>query len=606
MSRRAEALCVVLAATAFALTAHRASRATSATFDEPLHLLAARLAARGELRLNPEHPALAKRVVGLALELGPATETDERIVERARTWIGQPSEGWPVAIEHLDRNRSTARAQLDRGRAAIALLGALAVVATWWAARTAFGALPACVALAACASEPNLLAHAGVVTYDVPALAFVAVTLAGAARLARPLPHASEHAATRPARADLALCGLGLGLALAAKHTSLALAPVVVVWVAWRHRAGAALAVTALAAAVVVLVHGGPSAYLDGARMMLDGSAFRPSGAYLLGAVHERAPWTYHLVVLATKLHPAFLALGLAGAWAARRTSPLVRLAVALATAQIALATASGAGLGVRYVLVAVPALALGAAAFAARSRRSLALAALAVTLQVVDTGVRFPRYLDYFGPHCRAAGEAGSIALDSNLDWGQDLPALARWQEAHPAYGRVYLAYCGTADARSYGVRVHGLPGFGGYDLAGIAPADEDAGTGPRVGLAVSANHAHGYLTPPGSFDVVQTATPIARAGSIWIYDATDDPALAAFPARALAVRGDPRAERELVRLLAHPHGLERARELALQLARGADRRDLARDVVARLLASPAARGLTSDERAALAGLYR
>lgn len=597
----------MLAATAFALTAHRASRATSATFDEPLHLLAARLAARGELRLNPEHPALAKRLVGLALELGPATETDERIVERAGAWVGQPSEGWPVAIEHLDRNRISARAQLDRARGVIALFGTLAVLATWWAARTAFGPLPACVSLAICASEPNLLAHAGVVTYDVPALAGVAVALAGAARLARPLPHpAGEHAARRPARADLALCGLGLGLALAAKHSSLALAPVLVVWVAWRHRTGAALSVTALAAAVVLLVHGGPRAYTDGARMMLDGSAFRPSGAYLLGAVHERAPWTYHLVVLATKVHPAFLALGLAGAWAARRSSPLVRLAVVLATAQIALATASGAGLGVRYVLVAVPALALGIAAFAARSRRALAVAALAVTLQAVDTGVRFPRYLDYFGPHCRAAGEAGSIALDSNLDWGQDLPTLARWQEAHPAYGRVYLAYCGTADARSYGARVHVLPGFGGYDLAGIAPADEDAGTGPRVGLAVSANHAHGYLTPPGSFDVVQTATPIARAGSIWIYDATDDPALAAFPARALAVRGDPRAERELARLLAHPQGLERARELALQLARGAGRRDLARDVVARLLASPAARGLSSDERAALAGLYR
>jgi len=50
---------------------------------------------------------------------------------------------------------------------------------------------------------------------------------------------------------------------------------------------------------------------------------------------------------------------------------------------------------------------------------------------------------------------------VDSNLDWGQDLPALRDWVDAHGGTP-VYLAYFGTADPKAYGipyrkvVRVH------------------------------------------------------------------------------------------------------------------------------------------------------
>ena len=58
-------------------------------------------------------------------------------------------------------------------------------------------------------------------------------------------------------------------------------------------------------------------------------------------------------------------------------------------------------------------------------------------------------------------------MLAESNLDWGQDLPALARWQANHPSE-RLYLAYFGTADPASFGLRYINLPGG---DALGPAP---------------------------------------------------------------------------------------------------------------------------------------
>jgi hypothetical protein len=77
--------------------------------------------------------------------------------------------------------------------------------------------------------------------------------------------------------------------------------------------------------------------------------------------------------------------------------------------------------------------------------------------LFVADSTARFPHYLAYFnqlvGPE-----RAYRHMVDSGLDWGQDLPALARYLDAHPAE-TAYLGYFGTADPSAYGVRATPLP---------------------------------------------------------------------------------------------------------------------------------------------------
>ena len=47
---------------------------------------------------------------------------------------------------------------------------------------------------------------------------------------------------------------------------------------------------------------------------------------------------------------------------------------------------------------------------------------------------------------------------VDSNLDWGQDLPGLARWMREEDV-PEVRLAYFGSADARHHGVEYELLP---------------------------------------------------------------------------------------------------------------------------------------------------
>ena len=57
--------------------------------------------------------------------------------------------------------------------------------------------------------------------------------------------------------------------------------------------------------------------------------------------------------------------------------------------------------------------------------------------------------------PSAPAGGARGGLRIlgDSNLDWGQDLPALAKWQREQAPDKTLYLAYFGTADPRAHGL---------------------------------------------------------------------------------------------------------------------------------------------------------
>ena len=69
-----------------------------------------------------------------------------------------------------------------------------------------------------------------------------------------------------------------------------------------------------------------------------------------------------------------------------------------------------------------------------------------------------YPHHLSYLN---RAAGgsERGPHVFDeSNIDWGQDLPALAAWQREHLPDEPLRMLYFGSADPAAYGVRAVGF----------------------------------------------------------------------------------------------------------------------------------------------------
>lgn len=109
------------------------------------------------------------------------------------------------------------------------------------------------------------------------------------------------------------------------------------------------------------------------------------------------------------------------------------------------------------------------------------------------ETLCAYPNFISFF--NIAVGGERGGIYLlgDSNLDWGQDLPKLAQWQEQHPDK-TLYLDYFGVCDPAAYGIRYLNVPG--GY-VYGPPPRTD----GPGV-AAISATKLQGLFVADPQYD--------------------------------------------------------------------------------------------------------
>jgi hypothetical protein len=134
---------------------------------------------------------------------------------------------------------------------------------------------------------------------------------------------------------------------------------------------------------------------------------------------------------------------------------------------------------GPRHLLPAYPMLCifLGVAAATIARRRVLKVvtALLALWLAAADAFV-YPHYLSYFNEAVLGPRHGYEHLIDSAVDWGQDLPALADYLAAHnERHLPVYLAYLGCADPAYYGIRANPLPSFmplpTEYDPSAIKP---------------------------------------------------------------------------------------------------------------------------------------
>jgi hypothetical protein len=80
------------------------------------------------------------------------------------------------------------------------------------------------------------------------------------------------------------------------------------------------------------------------------------------------------------------------------------------------------------------------------------ALGALLVWLAIGTTRIH-PHYLAYFNELVGGPREGWKWTVNANLDWGQDLPGLARWLREHDV-DVVNLSYFGLVDPALYGIR--------------------------------------------------------------------------------------------------------------------------------------------------------
>jgi hypothetical protein len=269
-----------------------------------------------------------------------------------------------------------------------------------------------------------------------------------------------------------------------------------------------------------------PEAYVFGLTVATALGQIR--NTYLLGHVSlTGSPWYFPFAVLVKTPVGTLLAAIAATALAHRRRDVL--LVALAATILLGGAMTSNLNIGYRHVLPLVPLLCVlagaGVAGLESRAGPRAAVVASAVLCLAVaaESIAARPAFLPFFNVAATAAREKIDLLSDSNLDWGQGLPALRRWMAAHQV-PRVSLAYFGSMDPRRYGIDFVPLAGtnFGDFGDLGTLGYRPEPPVVPGW-VAVSATHLQGTYLPPelrDAYAFLRRKTPAAvPADAIYVY---------------------------------------------------------------------------------------
>jgi 4-amino-4-deoxy-L-arabinose transferase-like glycosyltransferase len=259
------------------------------------------------------------------------------------------------------------------------------------------------------------------------------------------------------------------------------LAALLVLWVIYRFEWGHFLFLDERLAGVNNLQGPMPTFWSGIERIFLLSSGGRPG--FLLGQFSNQGFPLYFPVVLLTKTPLLSLVLLLGAAIilvALRKTrTNAVFLLVPLA-AYFVVSMFSALNLGYRHLLPLLPFMYLLIGGVASKPVREwawrcfvspsegqegassapvISVLLLLLSLVLIDFWIH-PHYLSYFNLAAGGPANGNRIAIDSNIDWGQDLLRLQRWMEDHEV-DRIKLAWFGTADPDYYGLNYDPLPGF-------------------------------------------------------------------------------------------------------------------------------------------------
>ncbi len=453
----------------------------SLTYDEPGHIIAGLEAwQHGRFEMWTDHPPLGRFWLMLPIARAHVEITQQPLARGYRVTAMQPGPGW---LAWHTRPMNT-------------LLGVALGLALWFAARRLFSEGAANVTLALFAFTPSLIANFSVTTTDGVGALFVFLTACQVVLWRR-----------NPSRTQTVLMGLLLGGLLLAKlytppEMLLALALMLVLRrdgglnsvrsLNWKP-ALAAFGIAALTFWAGYLFHVShltvgngevvasfpnrstktwatkakshlnlfipAGEYVEGFReVALSNHRGRP--AWFLGRIYPRGgPKFYYPVAIALKW-PTVLLLFFFTALiiGLRRTcrSPGDLLITSLfGLVFLAFALQSKFAIGERHILPLYPFVLLIAGGIwehARKHRAAAALVVLALCLNAADTLRYAPDYLSYFNVFVKPE-DSWRLLTDSNLDWGQGLLAVRRYEEQHPSES-LRLAYFGSVDPKLYGVR--------------------------------------------------------------------------------------------------------------------------------------------------------
>ncbi len=497
--------------------------------------------------LNPVNPPLVPM-----LQAAPLYLAGERI-DRHTIGSERPEARWEAGLSFMRERPERYRAIFGAARAVTMIFALLTTCLLYALMRIVVPERRVALGAAALgAFGPNLIGHGHLATVDAAFTCFTLAVVVCIAEITRG-PERSGYAMT-------GLLALSLAAALLTKFTALLLVPLflALLFAAGRRalRAVGKFA-TALSMAILVLMLffrgegiGQPMRafpFESGAFLSLQDGALgnAPSPLpewywrgldrelarveqkrnvfFFRGTVTREKNPVYFLAALLWKLPVSSLILigfgsALLFAWSvpgrARRALLLALPPVYL----IGLFSAGiGANLGIRYVLPAIPFL-YGIAALALMPERKGMVWGTAglIGLSMLATVRNAPDSLAYFNFVAGGTENGYKLLSDSNVDWGQDLPELARLQKDRPLRDdgaqnpTVALSYFGLVDPALYGVRSRPLSSF---------DANENGV------IAISVHHLNG-ITPftrvdPDILARLRESEPFAHAGaSIHLYE--------------------------------------------------------------------------------------
>ena len=351
----------------------------------------------------------------------------------------------------------------------------------------------------------------------------------------------------QPDAGRAAWMGLAVALGLAAKFSLLILVPIAPIVIAarflWDRQLAtgkfigpmAAMALTAYLGILAVWQFQvepwarvpTPVGLYNGVPALME-SATEQTRVYMLGQVHPGGHWLYFAVALAAKMPRALLFLVAAGLVASLVALLRRRLCASdvfwLAPAFLYLTLASLVNLrfGVRLVLPSLVFLVLvaGKALQGCAPRSAAAVFPVLLFLWMGSrTAGAWPHYLSFFNEWAGGPDKGLRVLSDSNIDWGQDLPELARWVRQRDI-GRIRLAYHGSNNPHAYldHQRVEMLPVPGQEGHRGGTRFQPEPGY-----YAISATHLTGHRFEQRFQDYFadfRTMRPVGKAGySIFVY---------------------------------------------------------------------------------------
>jgi len=414
------------------------------------------------------------------------------------------------------------------------------------------------VALALFVFDPTIVAHSRLTTDDIAVSLFYFAATYGLWRYLE---------TDRPR--DLVLTGVAFGLAQGCKFSALLLIPVFVVVVGlWpflrapstgssdRRAAGrrrwllchavGLLAIFAIGGLMLWAAYRFDFRPLPGWPLPVPAAAYfedliwerlyfgRGGYVFLCGNYSATGWWYYFLVAFALKSPlPAMLLLGTAlvslrnpppSPRGGRREVPRLMALLLPAFVYFLSTLVVSLDIGYRLFIPVLPYLYVlaGRLAALAKKYRCLLLVGMLTWSALIAWWIH-PHYLAYFNALAGGPDNGWRYLVDSNLDWGQDLPTLRDIVERRNL-GRIKLSYFGTAHSSYYGLDFEPLPTWEPTPEQGNPFTHTYYPHDPAPGVyAISATHLQGVVMDPDKWDTYawfRDRPPFAKAGySIFLY---------------------------------------------------------------------------------------